>query len=209
MPWGRFSNEMLTGRPPFQADTPLDTMMLVLHSDPVPPRQFQLKLPRDLEIICLKCLHKEPRKRYSTAETLADDLRRFLNQEPIRARPAPPWERVWKWAHRRPTAAALVGVFVLIAASIAIASLLVVNDLNAEKATALRNQLGTADIAEVPSIIKELGQLPTLGRTAIASPGRQREGPARSSTSGQFGVARHRRATSRIPGATAPRLFRP
>jgi formylglycine-generating enzyme required for sulfatase activity/tRNA A-37 threonylcarbamoyl transferase component Bud32 len=153
---GAILYEMLTGRPPFQGETPLDTMMLVLHSDPVPPRQFQLKLPRDLEIICLKCLHKEPRKRYSSAEALADDLRRFISQEPIRARPAPPWERVWKWARRRPTAAALVGMCLLVAVSVTLASLYNANRFNSQRAHDLCQEMERADIAELPAILKEL-----------------------------------------------------
>src|SRR5262249_4490976 len=73
----------------------------------VPPGRFQPGVPRDLETICLKCLEKDTHKRYATSATLADDLRRFLNAEPIRARPTPIWERVGKWARRKPVVAAL------------------------------------------------------------------------------------------------------
>jgi WD40 repeat protein len=81
--------------------------MLVRLQDPIPPRRLQPKVPRDLETICLKCLEKEPRRRYASAAALADDLRRFLDRQPIHARPASKVERVLKWARRQPALAAL------------------------------------------------------------------------------------------------------
>src|SRR5207302_1570900 len=110
---GAILYELLTGRPPFRAETPLDTVLQVVSEEPVPPARLQPKLPRDLETICLHCLKKDPRKRYASAAALADDLRHFLADEPIVARPARLWERGVKWARRRPTAAALVAVSVL------------------------------------------------------------------------------------------------
>jgi serine/threonine protein kinase len=102
--------EMLTGRPPLQGPDVVRTVMAVLHEEPVPPRRLQSGIPRDLETICLKCLEKSPRKRYESAQELADDLKRFLHNEPISARPTRSWERAAKWARRRPAAALAIAV---------------------------------------------------------------------------------------------------
>lgn len=104
--------ECLTGRPPFLGPDPMQTVMLVLSSDPLPPRQLQPKLPADLNTICMKCLEKSPKKRYATAQTLADDLERYLRGEPILARPVGNLERLQKWAMRRPWQAAALGLAV-------------------------------------------------------------------------------------------------
>jgi serine/threonine protein kinase len=100
--------ELLTGRPPFKAATPLDTILQVMHDEPVPPRQLNTKVPRDLETICLKCLHKEPQRRYASAQALADDLRLFLEGRPISARPVSQVERLRRWCKRNPAMASLL-----------------------------------------------------------------------------------------------------
>lgn len=105
---GAILYELLTGRPPYEGPTPMETLLLLLNEDVLPPRQLQPAVPRDLETICLRALHREPQRRYVRAADLAADLRRYLRGEPIRARPTPVWERGWKWARRRPAAAALV-----------------------------------------------------------------------------------------------------
>ncbi len=99
---------MLTGRPPFRGETAAETERQVIHDEAVPPSRLNTKVPRDLETICLKCLSKEPRRRYASAAALADDLRRFGEGRPIQARPVGWGERSWRWCRRNPTAAALL-----------------------------------------------------------------------------------------------------
>jgi tetratricopeptide (TPR) repeat protein len=111
---GAILYEMLTGRPPFKGVTAMDTLYKVVREDPVAPSRLQSHLSRDLETICLKCLAKEPHRRYASAAALADDLDRFLSGQPVRARRTPYWERALKLARRRPTAASLLAVTCLI-----------------------------------------------------------------------------------------------
>ena len=105
---GSILYHLLTGRPPFVGGRPMDVLLQVVHDEPVSVRRLFPKTPRDLETICLKCLRKEPRRRYLTAEALAEDLRRYLDGRPVLARPTPWWERGWKAARRRPVLATLV-----------------------------------------------------------------------------------------------------
>src|SRR5262245_38694495 len=108
--------ELLIGRPPFQAATPLETVLLVINSEPVSPRLLAPKLNRDLETICLKCLEKERRRRYQSAQELADDLDRYLNRKPILARPINRAHRAWRWCRRNPWPTVATASLVLLAA---------------------------------------------------------------------------------------------
>jgi serine/threonine protein kinase len=110
---GAILYEALTCRPPFRSATLLETLEQVRNQEPLPPSRLQPGLSRDLQTICLKCLAKEPPRRYASAQALADDLGRFRRGEPIHARPVNPAERLFKWARRHPAQAALVGVCIL------------------------------------------------------------------------------------------------
>jgi tetratricopeptide (TPR) repeat protein len=105
---GAILYDLLTGRPPFRGEGVLDTLEQVRSREPVPPRKLRARLPRDLETICLKCLVKDPARRYGSALELAEDLHRFRSGEPIRARPVGTLEAFAKWARRRPAVAALL-----------------------------------------------------------------------------------------------------
>jgi hypothetical protein len=115
---GAILYECLTGRPPFRAETPWDTVQQVVSAEPVPPRALQPKVPRDLETVCLKCLGKEPSKRYASAAALAEDLHAFLADRPIQARRSGTAEHAWRWCRRIPPLAGLMAaaaVFLLAA----------------------------------------------------------------------------------------------
>ncbi len=114
---GTLLYECLTGRAPFVAASVVETLQKIRSEEPLAPRRLQPSIPRDLETICLHCLHKEPTRRYASAAALADDLRRFLNRESIMARPTPIWERAWKWCRRHPTHATLLAVTFLLLVS--------------------------------------------------------------------------------------------
>ncbi len=137
---GAILYELLAGRPPFHAETQLDTVLLVLNDEPIAPSRWQPRIPRDLETICLKCLRKEPGDRYADAAALAEDLRRFLSHRPINARRVGPLGRARLWWRRKPTQAAL---------TISVAVLLVLIAVGATLAAyRLREELWTSYMAQ-------------------------------------------------------------
>jgi WD40 repeat protein/tRNA A-37 threonylcarbamoyl transferase component Bud32 len=142
---GAILYELLTGRPPFHAPTPLATMKLVLEQEPISPRALNPALPLDIETICVKCLAKEPSARYATARELADELARFLRDEPIRARRVTRFERGWRWCRRKPALATLAALLVL-APPIIISMLLIMGDRVARERNRSLEQLYCADV---------------------------------------------------------------
>src|SRR5499427_7715473 len=108
--------QLLTGHPPFAGGTTYETVRLVLETQPRQPRLYNAKVDRDLETICLKCLEKEPSKRYASAEALAEDIERFLRHEPIQSRRSSGLEHVWRWCKRKPLVASLVAALILVVA---------------------------------------------------------------------------------------------
>ncbi len=151
---GALLYEMLTGKPPFRGATATETERQVVHDEPVPPSRLNTKVPRDLETICLKCLSKEPRRRYPSAAALADDLRRFGQGRPIQARPVGWGERSWRWGRRNPTAAALLATaLALVGLSSGGGAWLV--QQRARHHAELRNDVGTA-VAQAEHLRKGL-----------------------------------------------------
>jgi serine/threonine protein kinase len=119
---GAILYQLLTGSPPFRSASVAQTIQQVLHNEPAAPRVLNPNVPPDLETICLKCLQKEPGRRYHSAQELADELDRFLEGKPIQARPIGPLARTWRWCRRNPlvaslSAAALTLLLVLLGAS--------------------------------------------------------------------------------------------
>jgi serine/threonine protein kinase/WD40 repeat protein len=144
---GAILYELLTGRPPFQAATLLETLEQVRTQEPVPLRRLQPQLPRDLETVCLKCLQKEPGKRYASAAALADDLRLFLEGVPIQARPVAPVERWWRWCRRNPALAALTTSVAALLVLLALGASAAAVRFGRERNRALDN-LHRAEVAE-------------------------------------------------------------
>src|SRR2546421_9081003 len=109
--------QLLTGHPPFAGGTTYETIKLLLDTEPRQPRLWNSKIDRDLSTICLKCIEKDPKRRYSSALALAEDLERWLKHEPIKARRTGVFARGRKWVRRNPTSALLAASLVSLAAA--------------------------------------------------------------------------------------------
>jgi len=143
---GAILYELLTGRPPFKGATQLDTVLQLLHNEPVPVTDLQPNVPQDLETICLKCLRKEPYRRYLSANELADDIQCFLAGKPIKARPRGAIEKVWRWIRDHPLPSGLVAAGVLAP----IAALMILSLLSARlvRSSALESAAQQAELLE-------------------------------------------------------------
>lgn len=166
---GAMLYELISGRPPFRADSPMETLLQVVDREPAPPSSLNQHVNKDLATIALKCLEKEPSRRYPSAAELADDLDRWLCGEPILARPATAWERAWKWARRRPFAAGAMVVGAIAAtvllAGLSIAYFVVSRSLTRE--TAIRGELSKT-VGELNATIERDRQTRYFERVAAA-----------------------------------------
>lgn len=157
---------LLTGRPPFAAEAITDTLQQVLNDNPVSPRLLNPSLPKDLETICLKCLEKEPARRYASAQDLADELGCFLRDESIQARPVSAPERLWRWCRRHPAVAALSGVVLVLLVALTAGSLLAALRINTARGTAVRER----DRAETTVLQLELRRAEELFQSGQSAP---------------------------------------
>jgi serine/threonine protein kinase/tetratricopeptide (TPR) repeat protein len=171
---GAILYEALTGRPPFQAETAIATVAQVRQDDPVSPRRLQPTVPRDLETICLKCLQKEPGRRYATAEDLADDLRRFQAGEPVRARPVGTGERVVRWCRRKPGVAGLLAALVLV--FLVGSSGVLWQWHRARRERDIANQEKDRAERRLQMVHRQVDELNRLGRDLLERPGQYRTG---------------------------------
>lgn len=148
---GALLYHLLTGRAPFQGDSVEAILTQVAGSDPIPPRQLNPSVPRDLENICLRCLEKDPGRRYASANDLADDLDRFLSHAPVHARPIGLPSRLWRWSRRHRGISVLISLLTLVLAGSAIGATLVANRIAHAERTA-REGLRTSLLNEARAL---------------------------------------------------------
>ena len=149
---GAILYHLLTARPPFQAESFESVIHQLLTAEPVSPRLLNSSVPPDLETICVKCLQKEPSRRYQSAQELADELGRFLRHEPIQARPVTAAERAWRWCRRKPAIASLSAATILLLLAVAIGSPILAFQINRERLRAEEN-LYYADMHEAQTAL--------------------------------------------------------
>ena len=167
---GAILYQRLTGRPPFLADTPLSTLHLAATVAPTRPAAVNPAVPRDLETVCLKCLEKDPARRYATAADLADDLDRWLDGRPVLARPVPGWVHAWRWVRRHPVGSGL-GAVAAAAVVLSVVTLAVSNARIREKegeATAAANREHAAR-CELEKALRDEQQALSRARLAAAA----------------------------------------
>ncbi len=141
--------QLLTGHPPFAGGTTYETVRLVLETEPRQPRLCNPKVDSDLETICLKCLEKEPAKRYASAESLAEDIERFLRNEPIRSRRSSRFEHAWRWCKRKPLVASLIAALILVVAIGLAGALWELHRVQAERVLVKRANLSEQETARL------------------------------------------------------------
>jgi hypothetical protein len=158
---GAILYHLLTGRPPFVGETLTDTLQNVVNTEPVSPRLLNPSVPPDVETLCLKCLEKEPTRRYQTAQALAEDLDRFLTAEPIRARRIGPTARFWRWCRRKPVVASLGAATLLLLLAVAIGSPIAIYRISHERRRAEWGELDArqkAYASDMKLVQEELAQ---------------------------------------------------
>ncbi len=164
---GAILYEMLTGRPPFQGHTTMDVVRQVMRDEPISPKKLSRGLPTSIETICLKCLHKQPSKRYASAGELADDLQRYLSNQPIIAKPASIAERTIAWFCAHPVAGSIIASIAVAFIAGCVALRLHANQLSEVRASELVASLNTSETSRVMTIVEMLDRNPNSASRSL------------------------------------------